>query len=179
MTTKNETQKPINSKMYFIEKAYWKKGENFMTVAVEDIDRSLIPVGYIRLDGYDVNERPVFSSRDLAGKELYERTANLYQLKRKFRDSEKELTHAMQEYTISKEQSTRESVEHGVLVEESESGTQTDGDESQSVEDFKCVEQVNDSANHEEKELRTIHKNSGKEKHRDRTNEKDGRGIGR
>jgi hypothetical protein len=101
MPTKNEK---IISRMYFIEPAVWRIGADFV-VAVGNEHEPKIPVAYYRIENYDENKKPMFSSRDLEGNELFETTTYLFQLKRKFRDKEIELTQAMLDQQIGVEDS--------------------------------------------------------------------------
>ncbi len=98
MSNTEEQNQPINeSKMYFIEKAAWKKGEEMMTVVVGEKDESKNVVGYVRLEGYDANRKPILISTDVDGKELFPASNNLFELKKQFKDNERRLIPASQE----------------------------------------------------------------------------------
>jgi hypothetical protein len=153
------------SKMYFIEPAVWKKGEVIMTVAVGEKEQLKSPVGYIILDGYNENERPVFSSRDLEGHVIFETTVNLYQLKRLFRDNEAALTQAMEEYEISREALLEDLQQRALLEPEPERDNDDELMLDQPDEDYDNSEQESTPENEKQRELKVVHRKKDREKH--------------
>lgn len=100
MTTQAQNEKPKHSRklqteIEYLEKGHWEKGKNIITVMGGLPNAAKSPIGYIQLVDYDQNKKPVLAALDPEGNEIFERSSNLYQLKKQFRDSEERLTKAM------------------------------------------------------------------------------------
>lgn len=98
MTTSNENQKrpkKVPSEIEFLEKGQWAKGENIITVLGGLPGEAKTPIAFVTLLDYDENKKPILAAVDLEGNELFERTSNLYQLKKQIKESEQRLTKEM------------------------------------------------------------------------------------
>lgn len=100
MNTQSQDEKPkhprkLPTEIEYHEKAQWEKGKNVITVVGGLPNAAKTPIGFIQLVDYDKNKKPELAALDLEGNEIFERSSNLYQLKKQFRDSEERLTKAM------------------------------------------------------------------------------------
>lgn len=100
MTTPSNDQKPkyvkkVPTEIEYHEKGHWTKGENILTVMGGLPDEPKKPIAFVKLLDYDENKKPVLVAIDLEGQELFERTSNLYQLKKQIIEQEQRLTKAM------------------------------------------------------------------------------------
>lgn len=98
MTTPNENQKrpqKLPTEIEYHEKGDWKKNENIITVMGGLPGEPKSPIAFVQLLDYDENKKPIITALDLEGNELFERTSNLYQLKKQIREQEQKLTKEM------------------------------------------------------------------------------------
>lgn len=94
----NENQKQprkMPTEIEYHEKGHWTKGENIITVMGGLPSEPKLPIAFIKLLDYDENKKPILAALDLDGNELFERTSNLYQLKKLIREQEQRLTKEM------------------------------------------------------------------------------------
>ncbi len=100
MNTQENVEKTVPTRkvpteIEYHEKGHWTKGENIITVMGGLPSESKAPIAHIKLEDYDENKKPILIALDLEGAELFERTSNLYQLKKLIRDQEQRLTKEM------------------------------------------------------------------------------------
>lgn len=96
MSTPNENYpRKSATEMEYHEKAQWTKDENIIAVMGGLPGEVKRPIGFIKLVDYDEQRKPILASIDLDGNEIFERTSNLYVLKKQFRDHEARLTKAL------------------------------------------------------------------------------------
>ncbi len=154
--TENKNQINNESKMYFIEKAQWKKGEDILTIVVGEKNEDRDVVGYVRLEGYDENKKPILISTGLDGNELFPVSNNLFEVKKQFKDNEKRLTQVMEEYEHEQTEKVEELIERqAVPLEDPErTGSETDDLE---LEDGKQNPQLK-----KENEVKDIRQQKGK-----------------
>lgn len=116
MDTHNEKPKStqrIPTEIEYHEKGQWAKGERIITVVGGLPGEAKRPIGYITLIDYDENKKPILAATDLDGNEWCERSGNLYQLKKQFREHEARLTKAL----LIKEHSSKQEVTPDVSQE--------------------------------------------------------------
>jgi len=97
MTTQNENQKKpqkLPTEIEYHEKGDWKKNENIITVMGGLPGEPKTPIAFIKLLDYD-EKKPILTALDLKENELFERTSNLYQLKKQIKEQELRLTKEM------------------------------------------------------------------------------------
>ncbi len=100
MTTENQNEnqkqpRKLPTEIEYHEKGHWTKGENIIAVMGGLPGEPKTPIAFIKLLDYDENKKPVLSAIDLKENELFERTSNLYQLKKQIRELEQRLTKEM------------------------------------------------------------------------------------
>ena len=92
---KSKQAKKIPTEIEYREPGQWKVDENVLTVMGGLPGEEKRPIGFVKLIRYDENKKPELAALDLEGNEIFERSSNLYQLKKQFRDSEERLTKAL------------------------------------------------------------------------------------
>lgn len=98
MDTHNEKPKPtqrIPTEIEYREPGQWKIGQTVLTVMGGLPDEEKRPIGYVELEGYGEDKKPILIAKDLEGNELCERSGNLYAIKKEFLRLEQMLTKDM------------------------------------------------------------------------------------
>ncbi len=84
------------SRMYFLEKPAYKRGQEIITVRIATLEGKQKPVAHIYLDFHKENKRPVYISCDAKGNEIFPQTQDIHELKKQFKEHERELSLKME-----------------------------------------------------------------------------------
>lgn len=108
----NENRKPKDSKLAFLEKAVWKRGQEIITVLLTDENGRRQKVAHIFYQYSKEHEKSVYVTSDAKGNGMLPPTTNLYDLKKQIITIEAHLAKKLRDQQIEKAR------EHGTGREE-------------------------------------------------------------